>query len=133
MPPLFRSTQAVRSLFLMVLAVACARSAVAAPSDSTSVARPSSDDPWDVNVPHAASDTLRFQTDRGTWMSVDVSPDRPAVRGQFSVDISAAALPTGGRVSASGSIQIGVEPGFALCVRPQHRERHNDSFGGLGG
>jgi Tol biopolymer transport system component/imidazolonepropionase-like amidohydrolase len=37
--------------------------------------RPSSSDPWDVNLPHAPHDTLRFETREGTWMSVDVSPD----------------------------------------------------------
>jgi len=37
--------------------------------------RPSSDDPWDVNVPHAPHDTLRFETREGTWMSVDVAPN----------------------------------------------------------
>ena len=52
----------------------------ASPRDSLTVAkeadaRPKSDDPWDVSVPHAPSDTLRFTTLEGTWMSVDVSPD----------------------------------------------------------
>ena len=60
-----------------VLGAALAASASAAP-DSTKT-RPSSDEPWDVNVPHAPSDTLRFETDRGTWMTVDVSPDGRAL------------------------------------------------------
>jgi Tol biopolymer transport system component/imidazolonepropionase-like amidohydrolase len=33
------------------------------------------DEPWDVTVPHAPGDTLRFETAEGTWMTVDVSPD----------------------------------------------------------
>ncbi|HEY4556224.1 MAG TPA: hypothetical protein VIG68_07315, partial [Lysobacter sp.] len=30
---------------------------------------------WDVNTPRGASKTVRFETDEGTWMDVDVSPD----------------------------------------------------------
>ncbi len=30
---------------------------------------------WFVNEPHGPADTLRFETDEATWMSVDVSPD----------------------------------------------------------
>jgi len=48
--------------------------------------------------------------------SVDVTPAQPAVRGQFSVDISAAALPTGTRATTSGSIQIRVEPRDAVVT-----------------
>jgi Tol biopolymer transport system component/imidazolonepropionase-like amidohydrolase len=44
-------------------------------SDESTHAVPQSGDPWDVNVPHAPHDTLRFETTEGTWMSVDVSPD----------------------------------------------------------
>jgi Tol biopolymer transport system component/imidazolonepropionase-like amidohydrolase len=61
------------ALYSTLCASALAATAFAA-TDSTWT-RPSSDEPWDVNVPHAPNDTLRFETDRGTWMSVDVSPD----------------------------------------------------------
>ena len=57
------------------IAIIAAIAAVAGAATDTTKTRPSSDDPWDVNVPHAPADTLRFDTDRGTWMSVDVSPD----------------------------------------------------------
>ena len=30
---------------------------------------------WDINDPHAPTDTLEFITTEGTWMNVDVSPD----------------------------------------------------------
>src|SRR5690606_25829076 len=30
---------------------------------------------WDVNAPHGPSKVVRFSTDEGTWMDVDVSPD----------------------------------------------------------
>ncbi|HEX9727749.1 MAG TPA: amidohydrolase family protein [Gemmatimonadales bacterium] len=30
---------------------------------------------WDVSAPHGPADTIRFDTDEGTWMNLDVSPD----------------------------------------------------------
>lgn len=47
----------------------------ATPQGAVAPERPKSSDPWDVNVPHAAADTLRFETSEGTWMALDVSPD----------------------------------------------------------
>lgn len=32
-------------------------------------------EPWVVSAPHGPADTVRFQTNEATWMSVDVSPD----------------------------------------------------------
>ena len=63
-----------RSVLASIALVAVLTPLAGAATDST-WAHPKSDDPWDVNVPHAPHDTLRFETDRGTWMSVDVSPD----------------------------------------------------------
>ncbi len=45
------------------------------PSAEAPAEKPKSGDPWDVTVPHAPHDTLRFETREGTWMTVDVSPD----------------------------------------------------------
>jgi hypothetical protein len=51
--------------------------------------------------------------------SVDISTDRPAVRGQLRVDITAAALPTSSGVSASGSVEIRIHPsGAAVTLVP---------------
>ena len=71
MPPL---RFAARVAIAAIAIVAAIDSAAGAAIDSTWI-HPKSDDPCDVNVPHAPHDTLRFETDRGTWMSVDVSPD----------------------------------------------------------
>jgi len=30
---------------------------------------------WDVSAAHGPTKTVRFDTDEGTWMDVDVSPD----------------------------------------------------------
>jgi hypothetical protein len=48
--------------------------------------------------------------------SVEVTADRPAVRGHFSVDITAAALPATFGVSTSGSMEIRVGPSDAVVT-----------------
>jgi hypothetical protein len=48
--------------------------------------------------------------------AVDVTADRPAVRGHFSVDITAAALPAGFGVSTSGYVEIRVGPQSAVVT-----------------
>lgn len=72
-------------VFALLLALALPAAALASPDDHGPAAvtpageaapdLPKSGDPWDVNVPHAPSDTLRFETTEGTWMALDVSPD----------------------------------------------------------
>jgi Tol biopolymer transport system component/imidazolonepropionase-like amidohydrolase len=37
--------------------------------------QPSPTPTWNISDPHGPADTVRFQTDEGTWMDVDVSPD----------------------------------------------------------
>ena len=52
--------------------------AQAAPAVAKGVSRPGEDTEearWDVNAPHGPTRTVRFDTDEGTWMDVDVSPD----------------------------------------------------------
>lgn len=41
----------------------------AKPGEATDTAK------WDVNAPHGPTRTIRFSTDEGTWLDVDVSPD----------------------------------------------------------
>jgi len=74
-----------RGLFAwLLLAVVSATLAVAhpgheapdvTPSAEAPAEKPKSGDPWDVTIPHAPHDTLRFETSEGTWMTVDVSPN----------------------------------------------------------
>lgn len=45
------------------------------PTAEPPASRIQSNAPWDVNVPHAPGDTLRFETTEGTWLALDVSPD----------------------------------------------------------
>jgi hypothetical protein len=52
------------------------------------------DKKWDVNAPHGPTKTVRFTTDEGTWLDLDVSPkgDRLA----FSMMGDVYLLPIGG-------------------------------------
>ncbi|MEE8116574.1 MAG: hypothetical protein V3T28_05630, partial [Gemmatimonadales bacterium] len=56
----------VSSLLLPLLALVPLRLHAQADDDSTS---------WDVEDPHGPADTIRFETDEGTWMDLDVHPD----------------------------------------------------------
>ncbi|AWV08661.1 amidohydrolase family protein [Marilutibacter maris] len=49
---------------------------------------------WDVNAPHGPVRTVRFETDEGTWMDVDVSPDGRTLA--FSLLGDLYTLPIGG-------------------------------------
>ncbi|GAB3344438.1 amidohydrolase family protein [Marilutibacter aestuarii] len=52
--------------------------AQASPADAKGRAAPGDDADeaaWDVSAPHGPVKTVRFDTDEGTWMDVDVSPD----------------------------------------------------------
>lgn len=52
--------------------------AVADPAAARGRAKPGEDAEeakWDVSAPHGPVHTVRFDTDEGTWMDVDVSPD----------------------------------------------------------
>ena len=40
-----------------------------------SLAAQEPDSTWDINIPHGPADTVQFETDEGTWMDLDVSPD----------------------------------------------------------
>jgi Tol biopolymer transport system component/imidazolonepropionase-like amidohydrolase len=60
--------------FRLLLAVVPAQAAVPA-----SPSRPDSSAPWKVDDPHGPARTISFDTDEGTWISLDVSPDGKTV------------------------------------------------------
>src|SRR5688572_8173427 len=62
------------------------------------------DDKWDIEADHGPSTTVEFDTDEGTWMSCDVSPDGQTIVFDLVGDIyqmpiggGAAQLLAGGR------------------------------------
>ena len=54
---------------------------------------------WDVNNPPGPTDELRIQTTKGTWMSVDVSPDGKEIVFDLLGDIYSIPI-TGGKAKA---------------------------------
>src|ERR1051326_2165927 len=54
------------------------------------------DQKWDVSVKHGPSTDIEFDTDEGTWISVDVSPDGKQVVFDLLADIYFFPLPGGG-------------------------------------
>ena len=72
-------TRPVFTIFLVLLCVTLSRSAFVIPVDSTKSASKDSlekkDQKWDVAAPHGPARDIEFDTDEGTWISVDVSPD----------------------------------------------------------
>ncbi|HEY4559167.1 MAG TPA: hypothetical protein VIG54_00320, partial [Lysobacter sp.] len=60
----------------------------ARPGEETAAAK------WDVNAPHGPTKTVRFTTDEGTWLDVDVSPNGRQLAFSMMGDIYV--LPIGG-------------------------------------
>jgi len=58
-----------RHLFALAMGLALAAPAALAAKDKDADAK------WDVSAAHGPTKTVRFETDEGTWMDVDVSPD----------------------------------------------------------
>ncbi len=50
-------------------------SAQESPTDTTAAKEDADDKKWDVNAAHGPTQQLRFTTDEGTWLNLDVSPD----------------------------------------------------------
>jgi Tol biopolymer transport system component/imidazolonepropionase-like amidohydrolase len=59
-------------MFAVVLALAAITTGAATP---VSPSRPDSSASWKIEDPHGPARTLAFETDEGTWLSLDVSPD----------------------------------------------------------
>ena len=68
---------------------------------------------WDVNAPHGPTKTVRFSTDEGTWLDVDVSPNGRQLAFSMMGDIYL--LPIGGgtatRISSGPSWDV--QPRFS--------------------
>jgi Tol biopolymer transport system component/imidazolonepropionase-like amidohydrolase len=65
-----------KALLTLGLSLVAVRAQAAAPLPP---ARPDSSAPWKVDDPHGPSRTLSFETDEGTWICLDVSPDGKTV------------------------------------------------------
>ncbi len=79
-------------------------------------ARPGEKEPeqkWDVNTPRGASKTVRFETDEGTWMDVDVSPDGREVAFSLLGDLYRMPIAGGRATRVTGGAAWDVQPRFS--------------------
>ncbi|SYZ72290.1 Amidohydrolase [Candidatus Zixiibacteriota bacterium] len=92
---------------LAVLATGAAgQNAAEPPKDTT-------DKKWDVASPHVPSDTLQFDADEGTWMTVDVSPDGTEIVFDLLGDIYKFPFAGGEAKLLSGGLPYEVQPRFS--------------------
>jgi Tol biopolymer transport system component len=70
-------------------------------------------EPWDVEGDHGPARTVEFDTDEGTWMSVDVSPDGQAIVFDLLGDIYRMPAAGGRAELVSGGVSFEAQPRFS--------------------
>src|SRR5262249_36796440 len=114
--PMHRRSRSCRIMLLvpaLLVLAATDRAALAdpapAPADTTTA--PASEKPWTIDDPHGPSKTIAFDTDEGTWISLDVHPD--GKRLVFSLLGDLYLLPIGGGQARR------ITSGMAYDVQPR--------------
>ncbi len=92
---------------LIGLAIAVG-SASGAPGDSAAVSAP-----WDVSAPHGPTREVKFDTDEGTWISLDVSPDGKSIAFDLLGDIYIMPFTGGNARLLSGGPSYETQPRFS--------------------
>jgi imidazolonepropionase-like amidohydrolase/Tol biopolymer transport system component len=70
-------------------------------------------EPWDVEGDHGPTTTVEFDTDEGTWMSCDVSPDGKSIVFDLLGDIYRMSINGGSAERLSGGASWEVQPRFS--------------------
>jgi imidazolonepropionase-like amidohydrolase/Tol biopolymer transport system component len=70
-------------------------------------------EPWDVEGDHVPSSVVEFDTDEGTWMSCDVSPDGQAIVFDLLGDIYRMPIAGGQAELLSGGVSWEAQPRFS--------------------
>ena len=94
-------------LVLTTLCIASG-SAAGAPADSAG-----SSPGWDVSAPHGPTRELKFETDEGTWISLDVSPDGKSIAFDLLGDIYIMPVEGGKALLLSGGPAYETQPRFS--------------------
>lgn len=68
---------------------------------------------WDITKPHGPSKTVAFDTDEGTWMAVDVSPDGKHVVFDLLGDIYIMPISGGNATLLAGGLAFETQPRFS--------------------
>ena len=67
---------------------------------------------WDVSTHSIKADTIEFETDEGTWMNLDVSPDGKQIAFDLLGDIYIMSVAGGKAKLLSGGLPYEVQPRF---------------------
>jgi imidazolonepropionase-like amidohydrolase/Tol biopolymer transport system component len=68
---------------------------------------------WDITAPHGPSKEISFETDEGTWISVDASPDGKSVAFDILGDIYTVAMTGGDATLIAGGRAYETQPRFS--------------------
>ena len=99
---------------LAALPLAAQQPAAPARPDTASRARPAGQAPaWDVTAAHGPTKEVAFETDEGTWMSVDVSPDGRTLAFDLLGDIYTMPIAGGQATLVRGGPAWEVQPRFS--------------------
>jgi Tol biopolymer transport system component/imidazolonepropionase-like amidohydrolase len=99
-----------KALVALALVLAIGRAQAAAP---IAPSRPDSSAPWKVDDPHGPSRTISFDTDEGTWISLDVSPDGKTVVFSLLGDLYLVPLSGGAARRITSGPGYDVQPRFS--------------------
>ena len=95
------------SIRVTLVALLLAGSASAVAADKPEPAK------WDVNAAHGKTKTIRFTTDEGTWMDLDVSPDGRQIAFSLLGDIYLLPIAGGSAKRISSGPAWDVQPRFS--------------------
>jgi Tol biopolymer transport system component/imidazolonepropionase-like amidohydrolase len=76
-------------------------------------AKPDSDKPWKVEEPHGPTKTVRFSTDEGTWLALDVHPNGQRIVFSLLGDLYLLPLAGGEAVRLTSGPAYDVQPRFS--------------------
>ena len=99
-----------KALVTLGLFLAVGRAETAAP---TPPSRPDSSDPWKIEDAHGPFRTLSFETDEGTWIGLDVSPDGKTVVFSLLGDLYVVPLSGGAARRLTSGPAYDVQPRFS--------------------
>ncbi len=71
------------------------------------------DEKWDITVPHGPTKEIEFETNEGTWMSVDVSPDGQKIVFDLLGDIYIMPFDGGEATLLNGGLSYDTQPRFS--------------------
>lgn len=92
-----------------LLILSCLLTAAAAPLQDA----PKKPEPWNVEAEHGPAKTIEFDTDEGTWMSCDVSPDGRTIVFDLLGDIYRMPIAGGRAELISGGASWEAQPRFS--------------------